>query len=103
MVKYVYGYQPFGGFMDTKAFAECMKRNMDKYDITTEALSDLSGISVARLEELKSGCIKPKAKELHAISAVIKVPPLILMKGGGKVHFSSVDENGHRICRWDEY
>ena len=89
--------------MDTKVFAECMKRNMDKHGITTEVLSEMTGITVARLEELESGENKPKAKELHAISAAIKVPPLILMEGGGKYHFSSFDENGHRICKWEDY
>ena len=99
MVKYVYK----GVFMDTKVFAECMKRHMDKQGISTKYLSELTGISVDRLEELESGENKPKAKELFAISAVIKVPPLILMKGGGTFHLSSFDENGHRICRWEEY
>ena len=89
--------------MDTKVFAECMKRNMDKQGITTEKLSEKTGISVARLKELESGEIKPKAKELFAIGPVIKVPPLILMEGGGKVHSSYVDENGHRMCKWEDF
>ncbi len=25
------------------------------------------------------------------------------MEGGGTVHFSSFYENGHRVCRWEEY
>ena len=89
--------------MDTKAFAECMKRNMDEHGITTEVLSEKTGISLKRLEELESGEYKPNSKELFAISDVIKVPPLILMKGGGNIHISSYDETGHRICRWEYY
>ena len=89
--------------MDTKVFAECLKRNMDKHGITTEVLSEKTGISVTRLEELESGEIKPKAKELFAIGPVINVSPLILMKGGGKVHSSYVDENGHRMCKWEDF
>lgn len=89
--------------MDTKAFAECIKRNMDKHGITMEVLSEKTSITAARLEELESGENKPKAKELHAISAVIKVPPLILMKGGGKVHYLELDDNGKKVGRWAEY
>ena len=89
--------------MATKVFAECMKRNMDKHGITTAVLSDMTGIPIARLEELESGGDKPKSKELHAISAVIKVPPLILMKGGGKVHYLELDDNGKKVGRWAEY
>ena len=32
-------------FMNTKAFAECMKRNMDKQGITIEDLSKMTDIS----------------------------------------------------------
>ena len=48
----------YGGYMDTKAFAECMKRNMDKQGITTEDLSKMTDISVSRLEECLSGDFK---------------------------------------------
>ena len=89
--------------MDTKVFAECMKRNMNKHGITTEKLSELTCISIERLKELESGDNKPKAKELHAISTIIKVPPLILMEGGGMVHYLELDENGKKVSRWEEY
>jgi len=28
---------------------------------------------------------------------------MALMHGGGLVHISELDENGHRVCRWEEY
>ena len=93
----------YGCYMDTKAFAECMKRNMDKQGVTTEDLSKMTEIPVSRLEEYQSGDFKAKAKEIYAISAAIKVPPMALMHGGGLVHISELDENGHRVCRWEEY
>ena len=89
--------------MDTKAFAECMKRNMDKQGITIEDLSKMIDISVSRLEECLSGDFKPKAKELFAIAEAIKVPPLILKSGGGTVHSLVLDENGKKVSKWNEY
>ena len=89
--------------MDTKAFAACMKRNMDKQGITTEALSELTGISVSRLEECLSGEYKPKAKELFAIGEALNVPPLVLKSGGGQIHSLVTDETGKRVSRWEEY
>lgn len=89
--------------MDTKAFAECMKRNMDKQGITTEDLSSMTDISVARLEECMSGEVTPKVKELKAIATALKVPLLVLKSGGGWVHFSELDEDGKKVCRWEEY
>ena len=89
--------------MNTKVFAECMKRNMDKQGITTKVLSEMVGVPVHRLKELETGEVIPKAKEIIAIGKAIKVPPLILMKGGGMVHSLCVDENGKRYGKWEEY
>ena len=89
--------------MDTKAFAECMKRNMEKQGFSTEDLSKATGISVEILKACESGDYKPKAKELYAISEAIKVPPLILKSGGGMVHSLTLDENGERKSGWKEY
>ena len=88
--------------MDTTKFAECMKSNMSKRKISTEDLSTMTGISVPRLKEYESGDFVAKSDEIFKISKAIDVPSIILMKGGGIVHYSSVDENGHRICKWDK-
>jgi hypothetical protein len=37
--------------MDNKKFVECMKKNMEVNGLTTKSLSELTGISVARLKE----------------------------------------------------
>ncbi len=89
--------------MDTKAFAECMKRNMDKQGITIEDLSIMTDFSVPRLEECITGNYKPKAKELFVIAEAIKVPPLILKSWGGTVHSLVLDENGKKVSKWNKY
>ena len=68
------------GFMETKQFAQCMKRNMDARNLTTEALSELTGISVSGLEEYESGEFTAKSDEIIEI-----------------------DENDHRVSKWDMY
>ena len=42
-------------------------------------------------------------EKTDAIAVSEMIPPLFLMKGGGLVHASSLDENGHRISKWIEY
>ena len=89
--------------MNTKLFAECIKRNMGKQGGNLEDLSAKSDIPVPRLEELISGDIKPKAKEIFAIGGALKVPPLILKRGGGVTHAIVLNEDGKRVCVWNEY
>ena len=89
--------------MNTKAFAECMKRNMDKQGITVEVLLKITGITDLKLEECLSGDYKPKAKELFAIAEAIKVPPLVLKSGGGMTHSLVIDEDGKKIGELHEY
>ena len=89
--------------MDTRKFAECMKLNMHKRNISIEVLSTMTGISVFRLKEYESGDFVAKSDEIFKIGKAIDVPPVVLMQGGGIVHSSSVDDNGYRICKWDKY
>ena len=76
---------------------------MDARNLTTEALSELTGISVSRLEEYESGEFTAKSDEIIEIGKALDVPPLVLMKGGGIVHASHFDENDHRVSKWDMY
>ena len=89
--------------MDTKLFAECMKRNMTQKNITTEELAEMTGISAERLQSLESSSSKPNASELHKISAAIGVPPLILMEGGGLIQKLCRNEDGTSREEWCEY
>ena len=89
--------------MDIKLFAECMKRNMAKKNITTEELAEMTGISAERLRSFESASSKPKASELHKISAAIGVPPLILIEGGGLIQKLCRNEDGTSHEEWCEY
>lgn len=89
--------------MKTEEFALCMKRNMEKKKISLQDLAKLTNISISRLEEYESGVFVAKSEEIISIGKALGVPPIILMKGGGTVHFSSLDEDGQRICNWEKY
>ena len=89
--------------MNTEAFANCMKRHMEKKNISLQDLSKLTGIPIPRLEEYESGTFKARSSEIIAIGHALEVPPMLLMKGGGTVHYSMRDENGHRICKSETY
>ncbi len=89
--------------MQTEEFAICMKQNMEKKKISLQNLSELTGISISRLEEYESGVFVAKSDEIISIGKALGVPPVILMKGGGNVHFSSLDEDDRRICDWEKY
>ncbi len=89
--------------MKTEEFAACMKRNMEKKNINLQDLSELTGISISRLKEYESGAFKAKYDEIILIGKALDVPPAILMKGGGMTHFSSLNEKGQRVCKWENY
>ena len=71
--------------MDNKKFVECMKKNMEVNGLTTESLSELTGISVARLKEYESRDFKARTAEIIAIGKALNVPPAVLMHGGGMI------------------
>lgn len=90
--------------MDKKAFASCMKKNREKQKISIEDLERLTGVSCNKLREYESGEFdRIKSSELKAIAQAIDVPMLILMEGGGNVHFLKEDEDGLKVCEWVEY
>ncbi|MCR5026523.1 MAG: helix-turn-helix domain-containing protein [Methanobrevibacter sp.] len=90
--------------MDKKAFASCMKKNRENKKISIEDLGTITGISYQKLKEYESGEFdKIKASELQAIGKALDVPLLVLMKGGGNVHFLKEDEDGVKFCEWVEY
>ena len=90
--------------MDAKRVGDCIKRNMAEKNLTTEMLSEITGISVERLKEYEEGNLKNKAKssEIFAISRAIGVPPLILMQGGGLWEYHGRNEDGP-FDEWKEY
>ncbi len=89
--------------MKTEEFATCMKRHREKKNLNLQDLSELTGIPLSKLEEYESGDFIAKSEEIISISKALGVPPVILMKGGGTAHYSSFDEDGKRICNWEEY
>lgn len=92
-----------GNTMDSKKISECMKRNMQKNNITAKTLSGETGLSIERIEEFMAGDVAPRASELKLISTAIKVPLISLIHGGGPIELNMKDENGKTICRWEEY
>ena len=58
---------------------------MEVNGLTTESLSELTGISVARLKEYESGDFKARTDEIIAIVKALNVPPAVLMHGGGMI------------------
>ena len=89
--------------MKIEEFAICMKRNMDKKKLSLQDISELTGISISRLNEYESGVFKGKSNEIILIAKALDVPPAILIQGGGMAHFSSMDEKGQRTSKWDMY
>lgn len=89
--------------MDSKKISECMKRNMEKHNITADILSEKTGLPLSRIEEYISGNFSPKSSELKLIGDAINVPTITLAHGGGCVESLIKDKNGHTYCTWDEY
>lgn len=90
--------------MDKKAFAECMKRNREKQNISFEILSERTDIPVGKLIEFESGEFdRITASELENIGKAIKVPPVALMQGGGTAHHLHRPEDGNSYCEWVDY
>lgn len=89
--------------MDSKKISECMKRNMEKNNITAEILSEKTGLPLSRIEEYMSGEFVPKAFELKLIAHEVGVPLISLIHGGGWIEYYMKDENGKTICKWEEY
>ena len=89
--------------MDSKKISECMKRNMEKNNITAEILSEKTGLPLSRIEEYMSGEFVPKAFELKLIAHEVGVPLISLLHGGGWSEYYMKDENGKTICKWEEY
>ena len=89
--------------MDSKKISECMKRNMEKNNITAQSLSEKTGLSVERIEEYMSGDFVPKAFELKLIAQEIYVPLISLIHGGGWIEFYMKDEYGRTVTKWEEY
>ncbi len=90
--------------MDKKAFASCMKKNREKQKISIEDLERLTGVSCNKLREYESGEFdRIKASELQTIGKALDVPLIVLMKGGGNVHFLKEDEDRVKFCEWVEY
>jgi len=90
--------------LDKKAFAECMKRNREKQNISIEELAEKIGISVDKLMEFESGdFVKIKASEIRLISDGINVPMYWLFTGGGHIHLLHRDENGRPYGEWIDY
>ncbi len=54
--------------MNSQKIGECLKRNMEKNNITAEILSEKTGLSLSRIEEYMSGEFVPKAFELKLIA-----------------------------------
>ena len=91
--------------MDAKQAGECIRRNMNKKNMSTAMLSEITGISEERLKEYIEGNLTNKAKygEIMAISNAIEVPPLMLLHGGGQWHKYGKDEDGRPFSEWIEY
>ena len=89
--------------MDSKKISECMKRNMEKNNITAAILSEKTGLPLSRIEEYMSGDFVPKSSELKLIADAIFVPLVALVHGGGGVETLMKDKNGKTVCRWDDY
>lgn len=80
-----------------------MKRNMQKNNISSQTLSDETGISIERIESFMTGNTVPRAFELKLIASAIKVPLFSLIHGGGQIEFYMKDENDRTVCQWEEY
>ena len=83
--------------MNLKASGECIKRNRMKQGIRLEELSNKTGIDIQKLQEFEEGQYKPQYSMLMKISRALKIPPLIIMRGGGRSCVS--DEDGKIIYK----
>ena len=82
---------------------QCIKRNREKRNISLADLAQKTGIDVAVLQLFENGKQKPKAKELEKIAGAIDTPMIALIHGGGILRSRRKDEEGHFVCRSEEY
>ena len=89
--------------MELDSFAKLISEKRAALGLSLADVSERTGIAIDVLEKYELGEQMPSAKDIKSLGEILGIPPVILMKGGGTMHYSGFDENGHRTSGWSEF
>ncbi|WP_026652158.1 helix-turn-helix domain-containing protein [Butyrivibrio proteoclasticus] len=89
--------------MELESFAKLISEKRNALGLSLEDISVKTGITVTTLQKYETEKQKPTAADIKSLGKALDIPPVILMHGPGTVHYSGVDEDGHRTSKWEEF